>query len=418
MKSKILLSTILAATAFGGFAQNANRGFAITGDGNHDFMWMNIKEVNLDKGTITGSVFDRKTTAFTITDAVSKKSYNNQTVYSGTMEAAMAFPTSSFVAAAAYDKRSEKLFFVPMRYGQLRWLDVSSNASAKSFYSIEIPNYTPSTNADENNNITRMVIGADNFGYAVTNDGNHFYKFTTGKKPSITDMGALIDAESNSGLSIHNKCSSWGGDMIADAFGKLYIISAQKSVFSVDVNSRIATYVGHIKGLPAAYTTNGAAVNEAGKVILSSATAFEGYYSVDFKTLEATFIPGSDAQYSAADLASGNLLLQQEADAARAKNIQPIVFCGTNMGGDNAVYPNPVTAGVFNVVLEGKYQGNHNIIISDLAGRALQTVRTNLAKGQVNQRVTLAGAVGKGTYLVTVVDEKGAVILNDKIVVL
>jgi hypothetical protein len=418
MRSKILLSTILAGLTFASVAQDANRGFAITGDGNHDYMWMNIKEVDLTKGTIVGNVFDRTKTQFTITDAVSKASYNNQTVYTGTKEAAMAFPTSSFVAAAAFDKRSEKLFFVPMRYGQLRWLDVSSKGEAKNFYSIDIPNYVPSGNADENNNITRMVIGADNYGYAVTNDGNHFYKFTTGKKPSITDLGALIDAESNAGLSIHNKCSSWGGDMIADAFGKLYIISAQKSVFAIDADTKIATHLGFIKGLPANFTTNGAAVNEQGKVLLSSATAFEGYYSLDFKTLETTFIAGSDAQYSAADLASGNLLYQKEADEARAKNTQPIAFADLNLGGNNVVYPNPVTNGTFNVLLEGKCQGNHNVIISDLAGRMVQTVRSSFAKGQVAQKITLNGAVGKGTYIVTVVDEKGAVILNDKVVVL
>ena len=38
---------------------------------------------------------------------------------------------------------------------------------------------------------------ADGNGYAITNDGNHLIRFTTGKKTVITDFGNLIDAETN-----------------------------------------------------------------------------------------------------------------------------------------------------------------------------------------------------------------------------
>ncbi|MEI9956835.1 MAG: hypothetical protein WDM90_11150 [Ferruginibacter sp.] len=63
----------------------------------------------------------------------------------------------------------------------------------------------------------------------------------------VTDLGNLVDAEDNkSGISIHNKCTSWGGDMIADAYGKLYVISAARQVFKVDIDTRIASYIGFI----------------------------------------------------------------------------------------------------------------------------------------------------------------------------
>lgn len=100
--------------------------------------------------------------------------------------------------------------------------------------------------------------------------------------------------------------------MIADAFGKLYIIAASKNVFVVDVNSRLTTYKGTITGLPANYTTNGAAVDADGNIILSSATAFVGYYKMNIADLVATKIEGSDMVYNASDLASGNLLLQKK----------------------------------------------------------------------------------------------------------
>jgi hypothetical protein len=419
MNFKILLTAGLLASAFATNAQDANRGFAITGDGHNDYMWMNIRQVDLGTGQVTKSIFDRNKTNYTITDVAAKKTLNQTTVNDGTAYGASQYPTASFVAAAAYDRRSEKLFFVPMRMGQLRWMDANIKNDAPAFYGVEIPNYKPSISSDENNNITRMVIASDNNGYAITNDGNHVYKFTTGKNPTITDLGALVDAAENKGLSVHNKCSSWGGDMIADAFGKLYIISASRSVFVVDVNTLVTTYKGTIGGLPANYTTNGAAVDADGDVILSSATAFVGYYKLNMKDLSTTKMEGSDVVYNASDLASGNLLYQAEADQARANSFANVASPTTKIvAADNTVFPNPVTGATFNVMLAGKYQGTYTVVVADLAGRALQTTKTTIAKGQQLQKVNLSNRPTAGTYLVKVLDEKGAEILSDRVVIL
>ncbi len=419
MNFKILLTTGLLASAFTIYAQDANKGFAITGDGHNDYMWMNIRQIDLGTGQVTKSIFDRNKTNYNITDVAINKTLNQATVNDGTAYSASQYPTASFVAAAAYDRRSEKLFFVPMRIGQLRWMDANVKNDAPAFYAVAIPNYKPNTNADENNNITRMVIASDNNGYAITNDGNHVYKFTTGKKPTITDLGALIDAEENKGLSIHNKCSSWGGDMVADAFGKLYIISASRSIFVVDVNTLIATYKGTIGGLPANYTTNGAAVDADGTIILSSATAFVGYYKLNMKDLSTTKMEGSDVVYNAADLASGNLLYQKEADQARANSFANVAGPSTKIvAADNTVFPNPVTGASFNIMLAGKYQGSYTLVLTDLAGRALQTNKTTIAKGQQLQLINLQSRPTAGTYLVKVLDEKGTEILSERVLFL
>jgi hypothetical protein len=311
------------------------------------------------------------------------------------------------------------LFFVPMRMGQLRWMDANVKNDAPSFYGVAIPNYKPSISSDENNNITRMVIASDNNGYAITNDGNHVYKFTTGKNPVVTDLGALIDAEENKGLSVHNKCSSWGGDMIADAYGKLYIISASRSIFVVDVNTLITTYKGTIGGLPANYTTNGAAVDADGNVILSSATAFVGYYKLNMKDLSTTKMEGSDVVYNASDLASGNLLYQKEADQARANSFANTASPSTELSyASNTVFPNPVTGSNFRIMLGGEYQGNYTVVVTDLSGRALQTTKTTIVKGQQLQQVNLLSRPTAGTYLVKVLDGKGAEILSERVVIL
>ena len=402
MKCKFLLTAGLITSAFAAGAQDSNKGYAITGNGNRDMMWMNIRQVDLATGKVTKTIYDYSSTKYT-TEINSKVDQSQ--------------PLATFVAAAAYDRRTEKLFFVPMRLGQLRWMDASAKGDVISFHAVDIPGYTPSPANEEANNVTRMVIAADNFGYAIDNEGSHLYRFTTGKKPSVTDLGSLVDAEENKGMSVHNRCSSWGGDMIADAYGKLYIISASRNVFVVDVNTRITTYKGAITGLPGTFTTNGAAVDADGNIVLSSALNFDGYYKMSIADLAAKKIEGSDVQYSASDLAGGNLLLQKEADQAKstAFTLTPATPLAMN---ENLVYPNPVTGNSFNLLLDRKMNGNYTVVISDLAGRSLQSDKAGFSKGQQSYRVNLRSRPSKGTYLIKVYDENNNVVLSDKVMVL
>jgi hypothetical protein len=418
MKFKILLLTGLIAASFSVNAQSKNKGYAITGDGNKDFMWMNIRQIDLSTGKVTKTIFQRSKTNFSMLNLDSKKSVNQTAFSDGNIFNPSQYPTSSFVAAAAYDKRSDKLFFIPMRIGELRWMDANVKNDVPQFYSMAIPGYIPSAGGDEANNITRMVLASDGYGYAATNDGNHLYKFSTGKKPSVTDLGSLIDGEESKDLSVHSKCSSWGGDMIADAFGKLYIISATRNVFVVDVNSRLTTFKGTITGLPGNYTTNGAAVDADGNIILCSATTFDGYYKMSLASLAATKMEGSDVVFNASDLASGNLLLQKEADQARSSSLSKLLPISNTEFSQNSIYPNPVVSNTFNVLLDGKQNGTYNVVISDLAGRALQSTKVGLAKGQQSQKVILRTRPVKGTYIVKVVDEKNNEILSDKVIIL
>ena len=207
--------------------------------------------------------------------------------------------------------------------------------------------------------------------------------------------------------------------MIADAYGKLYIISATRNVFVVDVNTRITTFKNTITGLPGNYTTNGAAVDADGNIVICSATAFDGYYKMSLTDFAAKKIEGSDVVYNASDLASGNLLLQKEADQARNASfakLAPSTF-NTKLS-QNSIYPNPVVSNTFNVLLDGKQNGAYTIVITDLAGRALQTSKVALSKGQQIQQVNLKSRPTTGTYLVKVLDEKNNEILSDKVVIL
>ncbi|MCP9750595.1 T9SS type A sorting domain-containing protein [Ferruginibacter sp. HRS2-29] len=417
MKSKILLSSALLVTALAANAQQSNKAYAITGDGTKDFLWMNIRQVDLSTGKVEKTIFQRSKTNFTMTDAASKKTIDQSFNTDGNIFASKDYPTGTFVAGAAYDRRSNKLFFIPMRMGELRWLDLDSKQDAPKFYTISSPLLKVSAVAtDEANHITRMVIGADGNGYAITNDGNSVIRFTTGKKPVITDLGNLIDDEKNGGISIHNKCTSWGGDMVADAFGKLYIISASHSVFSIDLNSRVATYKGAITGLPGGYTTNGAAVDAEGNIIVSSANVFEGYYKLKLDDLKAVKMEGSDVVYNASDLANGNLLLQKEADAAKKFVVVedlPKIAINT----DNRVFPNPVTGSTFKVLFDNNKNGVYTLILTDITGRPLQSKKVTIVKGQQTETISLNGSPAKGTYMLKALDEKNQVVFTEKLII-
>jgi len=423
MNYKTLLSSSLIVLSLGASAQDANKTYAITGDGTGDFMWMNIRQIDAASGKWVQNVFERNKTAFVFVDADTRKPVENsvQTFTVNNSVTSYSYgnsPTASMVAAAAYDKNHEKLFFTPMRIGELRWLDLGAKGDAQKFYSIKTPLLNGSDlMTDESNHITRMVIGADGNGYAITNDANHLYRFTTGKKTTMTDLGNIIDAESNNGVSIHNKCTSWGGDMIADAYNRLYVITANHYVFVVDVETKTATLKGTITGLPPAYSTNGAAVDADGKIIVSSANNFSGYYKFDINDLKATLLEGSDKLYNASDLANGNLLLQKEADAAKNFGSPELKAIAPVMNADAHVYPNPVTTNEFKVLFDGQPAGKYTISVTDLSGRAIMNKAVTItAKSQV-ETVKINATLGKGMYMVKVTDASNQFVFTERIVV-
>lgn len=413
MNNKILLTASLIATGLFANAQHNKTTFAITGDGNNDFIWMNIRQVDINSGEVIKTLFERSKSTFTITDVNSKITNNQLGISNENIFTSSSYPTGTLVAAAAYDKRSNKLFFTPMRKNELRWLDLSSNAETPEFYTMNFEGKRSLDPNDEAANITRMVIGADGNGYAMSNDGNHFLSFTTGKKPVITDLGNIIDATTNGGMSIHNKCSSWGGDMIADAFGKLYVISASHAVYVIDINTRIATYKGNIQGLPAGYTTNAAAVNDEGEIVLASANLFDGYYKMQINDLKAVKMAGSNVKYNVSDFANSNLLLQKEADNL----LNSKVVTASNIPVDAKVFPNPVTTSSFNVLFENANAGRYRIVLTDIAGRNLLSKTVKLGKGTQVEKVNTNANMAKGVYFVRVLDTNNQTIINEKIVI-
>jgi len=404
MNLKLLLSSTFVSLSIAALSQDANSTFAITGNGAGDFRWVNIRQVNIGTGQLEKTIYENAARPV-MTSSISM-GVNNLT-----QVPAMGYG----VAAAAYDKVHNRLYYTQMHFGELSYVDLDRKEPAFNFAGALISRNSGSLLTEESH-FTRMVINADGYGYAITNDANHLVRFTTGKKPVITDFGNLIDAESNKGISVHNRCTSWGGDMIADAFNKIYIITASHQIFSVDVDTRIATHIGTITGLPANYSTNGAAVDNEGNIVLSSANTFEGYYRIRINDFTAVRVEGSDKTYNASDLANGNLLFQKEYDAKNKFEVKPVVpleFAKT----DSKVFPNPVTGSEFRVLLDGYKAGSYNIIVTDLSGKNVFNRTVNYSGKMQVETVKVDRLLGKGMYFVKVTGSNNEVIFTEKIMV-
>jgi hypothetical protein len=407
MKFTLLLSAAFLFVATISQAQKADKAYAITGKNNNNFLWADIKQIDIATGKIVKTLFESDKTKFKSISLEQSKGAVSRTEK----------PTEFGVAACALDAVHNRLYFSPMHFSEIRFLDLDkSEATFTTVKRNVIPIATPTTYQKEENQITRMVIAADGFGYALSNDASHLIRFSTSNNSVVEDLGSLIDAETNTGFSVHNKCTSWGGDMLADAFGKLVVISASHNVYTIDVKSKIATFKGVITGLPVNFTTNGAAVNNDGEIVVSSANVFEGLYKLNYKDLKASIVSGTDKSFNAADLANGNFLLQQEADAANKFDVSKSLLPVFAVKADAKIFPNPVSGNQFNVLFELQKPGKYTMLFTDLAGRTVSSKVVMIGKVNQTEAFNLTSKAAKGTYLLKVINENKQLAFSERVV--
>ncbi|HKO80718.1 MAG TPA: T9SS type A sorting domain-containing protein [Chitinophagaceae bacterium] len=313
------------------------------------------------------------------------------------------------VAAIAYDKKNQRIYYTPMFINQLRYVDMKT----MKVYFVPTPDIANLgiKAPDQSNIITRMAIADDGNGYALTNDGNHLLSFTTGKNITITDLGGLTDNPENRNVSVHNSCSSFGGDMIADDEGNLFLFSNRTNVFKINIKTRTATHLGAVSGLPPTFTINGAAVDHNNQILITSAVDNTNIFSVDSKTWIATPVK-LDGGWRTADLANSNLL------ATRKSAPYVRLLPNLNEPDDDRVqlFPNPVTDNQFSIQFN-LAEGNYTIQVKDVSGRQVTQSVTNIkGRGQIKTLNLPAGA-SKGFYLVKVIDQNNKTVYNKKILV-
>ncbi len=407
-----------------------NRAFAITGETKGNVAWNAIREIDLttgseirkiyspaDKPAIIDALTGKRLEQLDMKGNLQEVTIINHTGISNTMVTytdgrhaeVVTAPTETFVAASAYDSKNNRLFFTPMRSNELRYFDL--NAGANTVYYIR--NAALKAFAETNGEadvITRMCFAADGYGYALTNDANHLIRFSSGDKVTITDLGGVQDGKNNKDISIRNLCTSWGGDMVADAFGNLYSISMRGNVFKINPQTLVADYFGTIKNIPTDYTINGAAVNAQGNIVLSCASKIDYYYTVDLANLEAVALAKQKENvYNASDLASSHLLYESQANSK---------LTASSVNGNSliTIYPNPVINRTLNVSFNQFTGSDYNIQLVDVGGHNILSKMVNV-NGKTTTQIILPASVASGMYIVKVIDQSGKEQYSGKIVV-
>ncbi len=333
-------------------------------------------------------------------------------------------PFATTSAACAYDKKFNRLYYTPIGIPQLRYIDLKAK-TPKVYYFEDEAFGVVKGRGDVGSQITRMVIAADGAGYALSNDANHLIRFTVKKKPEITDLGALTDDVTNGRPSVHSN-ANFGGDMIADKEGNLYLVAANHAVFKIGIESKTASFVGMIKGLPRGFSTNGAAAQGDSKVIVSSSGSTDGYYRFDLNTLVAEKISEGNAVFNASDLANASFAFEKNEEKpkeemavaatqmdSRLSNPVKDVIVANGL----SVYPNPVIEGYFKLSFADQKPGRYQIQLLDAAGKVVSVQQANIGgKAQVEE-FRLPKKAAAGNYLVRVTSEDGLYTETKKVIV-
>ncbi|MFY7879124.1 MAG: T9SS type A sorting domain-containing protein [Lacibacter sp.] len=394
MLKRKVVTAICVFSAFTGIAQN-NRMIYATSSKGDGLPWFDIRRIDTEKGN----------NADYLLNYTSSKNQTQQRV-EGSLQ------TPVLLAAAAMERSGKKLFFIPMHQAELRWMD-AGNQNASYTY-LKSPVLSQLNFKEEGHQITRMAVAADGNGYALSNDGHHLIQFTTGSRPLLTDLGSINDLVSGSSISIHTKCTSWGGDLIATTDGMLMLFSMYGNVFQIDPIKRSAIYIGKVEGLPQNFTINGAAVDASGNIVVGCSMKNQRLYKVDLRTLRV--IPEeqtSDLNINASDLASMNLAVNpfnknttfnwigQENQAVGIASV--------------LVYPNPSFKNQFRVNFEGLSTGIHTIQLTDLSGRVLFSKKIEVIAASQTEQIEIGANYTKGMYLIQVLNQNSRSVYNGKV---
>jgi hypothetical protein len=317
----------------------------------------------------------------------------------------------SSVAAIAYDRKSNRLYYTPMNIDQLHYIDLST----MEIFAVSDQFFSKAGQYDLRNTgpVNRMVIAPDEFGYTITNDGNHLIRFTTSGSPVITDMGDLMDDPQNKEMTIHSICANSGGDLVADDNGHLYLITGSNKVFKVDIATKMTSYLGTVSGLPQKFTTSGVAVTENGKQLIVTSTAYtDTYFLIDPETWNATSSQTKHALYESADLANSNVLYTNGSGYSN-------LFIGKS--GENLkkikIYPNPAMDDIVSIQFNELQTGNYTIQLADVVGRIVVQQIATITGNTQTETIHIPLNATQGFYYVRILDEKNNEVGTQKLVV-
>ncbi len=414
MKQKILLLSVVTLLAQSSIQAQSKKAYAVTGEMPGSINWVAFREVDLSSGKILQTIFTPTQKDIRYDALTGNAIAATDNINTGTKLETLYNLNEDMVAAAAFDERNGRLYYTTMKGSQLSYFQIKNGVVRNYVVRDQVlRNFEPQ--GGEASVFTRMTMSANGFGYALTNDGEHLLRFTTGEKITIKDLGSLKDGENNANNSVHNACAGWGGDMISDANGTLYLFTMKGKVYQINPATMVTNYLGAIKSLPASFSVNAAAVNENGKVVVACANASQGLYAVNLNNFEATKVTTENVadQFNVSDLASSNFL-----NANTNRDNQYIVSEDATVKGNAfvSVWPNPIPNRIFTIEFNNISGENFIIQLTDMTGRPLMEKRMNILPHQT-ESIALTSNILNGNYILKVIGSNSEVVYSGKIIV-
>jgi hypothetical protein len=393
-------------------SQNDHFAYAVTAVNKGGSEWIALRKLDTRTGEFSNVLLNVQEKDQDLFDFAAYKEYSNKKVTNSTVGTLPVFSPqpalSSSVAAIAYDRKANRLYYAPMSIDQLRYIDLNTMdvvAFSDQYFS-KAGKYDFKTAGP----INRMVIAPDDFGYTITNDGNHLIRFSTNGAPVLTDLGELQDDPVNKDMSIRNNpCANSGGDMIADDAGSLFLVTGSNRVFKVDIATRKTTYLATISALPSKFTTSGVAVTEDGRILISSSLYADGYFIVDPEAWTATPSSGTHEAFGSADLANSNVLHSKTSNLFIPKAPENVSLF--------RIFPNPVMDDEVSVQFNGLKPGNYTIQLASVLGNTVLKQKATITGNTQTELLHIPGATAQGFYYVSILDENNKVVGTQKLVV-
>lgn len=402
-----VLFLLIAAQSF----SQSKKYFAVTGDQFGSVNWIVFRQFDLDQANTVNTVYVPAENNEVVYDALTASPLNaatSETAKSTTPQQCGCMNTR-MVAAIAYDAVDNRLYYAQMMGNQLRYLDLNED-KPKSYAVTNSLLKTFANQPGEASVITRMCFAANGLGYALTNDNTHLLQFSTKKQSAVTDLGSLTDAKTNGEHSITTQFKSWGGDMIADANGALYLFTVQREVFKINLATKVATYLGDIQNMPPDYTVNAAMAMGGADVLVASSTNTSTYYHVDLTTLQATASNNNQTKvYNVSDFANSTLAF----DNATKTTLPTAANADKNTV---SIYPNPVTNHSFSLQLDNFKAGKYTVEISQVQGKRITQTEMDI-KGSQTQKIILPKSASAGTYLIKIFNSNNESVYSNKIII-
>ncbi len=404
-------------------SQISGKMFFISSTNTTPLLYNRLASLNINEGKSVDDIFEpEKNCSVRKSGQLKYESYKND-------KDTLKTPLGGSVAGMAYDYKSKRLFYVPMYLSELRYMDMSESNPCFTFMGNQSLNLLHNRD-DVANQISRMTIGANGFGYALTNDGEHLIKFSTQGTPIIQDLGVLIDNPTNQVL-VRSSCTSWGGDMVADVYGNLYLVTARNHIFKISLPSKKCDYLGMIKNLPEGFSSNGASVDEKGELIVSCGASigknFSPIYKVNWSSLEAKPIGDKIKGIgNISDMASSNLLFQKtEKEGEREKETSNTVIAfskspetDVNNLPDISIFPNPIINGRFQIRTNNmKEKGVYKMILIDITGKPIMEGKMNIGLKASTNSFNFPARHAKGVYVVQITDVFNRTIYSQQLIV-